>query len=437
MTTRIARWSLLVLTIVLLAVWLPWAKDLLFEYRFGKTDLFYSPVLEAFVYKELLGEGHQFVYRDEAGTDYAREEFEALIPFIYYKNMELWGRLPLELGGQRFDKAAIQAERQVLQLAPDELPGNRPRIQLFPLLESNPGRARLRFPEDVMRPADQLIFIDSDANRLNPELTRTFSAAMLDAGFQFPVRATFGRVSILKPFDAGYFLLDDNGRLFHLKRMDGQPMVAPVPLPEGIAMRHVKVAENKRGEFLGLLLARDGRLFLLGQRDYDLTPLPLPGYDPDTMALKVIFNPLLRTAIYSDQTRVHAVAMDRDFQPLDAHSRDMAMAATRPVDTVWRALVPFDIALHDPNGRYLVLHLRPPGASAVIGILLALLPAFGLLCRRGLRGPGLLPSLLLVAVTGVYGLLALMLFPPERARGAVPPASAANARPVGLTAGGG
>ncbi len=414
MTATIARWSLLMLTIFLLAVWLPLAKDLLFGYRFGKTDLFYSPVIERFVYKELLGEGHQFIYRDVAGNDYEREAFEALIPFIYYKNMELWGRLPLELQGRRFDRADIQAERQVLQLDPDELPEHAPRIQLFPLLESNPGRARLRFPEDILRPGERLTFINSDANRVDPELTRTFTAALAAAGFAFPVRATFGRVSILKPFDAGHFLLDAAGGLFHLKRVDETPVVAQVPLPTGLAVRHVKVAENKRGEYVGLLLAGDGRLFLLGQQNYALTALPLPAYDPDTMALKIIFNPLYRTAIYSDQTTVHAVAMDRDFQPVDRYSREMAMAQTRIVDQVWNTLLPFSLVLHDPNSRYLKLSLHGSGQTALIGIALAVVLGYWLLRRRGMRRWRLLPSLFLLAVSGLYGLVAILLFPPER-----------------------
>lgn len=420
MTANLARWSLLLLAVFLLALWLPLAKELLFGYRYGKTDLFYSPVIERFVYKELLGEGHRFIYRDAAGNDYTREAFEALIPFIYYKNMEIWGRLPLELQGRRFDKAAIQAERLVLQLDPDELPGHAPRIGLFPLLESRPGRARLGFPEDIMRPGSALTFIGSDANRVDPELTRTFTAALREAGFAFPVRATFGRVSILKPFDAGYFLLAADGALFHLKRVGGAPVVVRVALPDAVAVRHVKVTENKRREYLGLLLAEDGRLFLLGEQDYALTPLPLPGYDPERMALKILFNPLYRTAVYSDEREVHAVAMDRDFRPIDSWSRRMAMAEPRPVDRIWRALLPFDVALSDAHSRYLGLDLRLHGRSALIGIGVALLAAVWLLRRRGLSLPALLPSLGLVAVTGLYGLIALALFPPERVPGAAP-----------------
>lgn len=425
MTARIARWSLLVLTVFLLAAWWPLLKDLLFEYRYGKTDLFYSPVIERFVYKELVGEGHQFIYRDQDGTDYDRRTFETLIPFIYYKNMELWGRLPLELEGQTFDKAQIQATRQVLELKPVELPGHAPRIQLFPLLEANPGRVRLRFPEDILRPGERLSFINSDENRLDPELTRVFTEALTEAGFAWPVQATFGRVSILKAFDAGYFLLDSAGELFQLRRVDGAPEVTPVALPDGLAVRHVKVAENKRGDYLGLILSEDDRLFLLVQDEgrrtaAGLIPLALPGYDPETMELKILFNPLYRTAIYSDQHRITAVAMDRQFEPIARYSRTMAMAEPRLVDRMWEALVPFSLDLRDPNARYFRPSLRIHGPLALPAIGVALVIAWLLLWRRGLRPLSMLPSLLLVALTGLYGLLAVALIPPEQQEGPGP-----------------
>jgi len=418
MTARLARWSLLLLTVFLLAVWWPLLKDLLFEYRYGKTDLFYSPVIERFVYKELLGEGHRFIYRDQDGNDYDRQTFETLIPFIYYKNMELWGKLPLRLAGQRFDKAQIQAERQVLELEPVELPGHAPRIQLFPLLEANPGRARLRFPEDILRSGERLTFINSDANRIDPELTRVFTAALTEAGFAWPVQAVFGRVSILKAFDAGYFFLDQAGDLFQLRRVDGVPEVTPVPLPDGLAVRHVKVAENKRGDFLGLVLTEDGRLFLLTQDEArrnasGLTPLALPGYDPETMALKILFNPLYRTAIYSDQREIMAVAMDRQFEPIERYARTMAMAEPRLVDRLWEALVPFSLDLRDPDARHFRLNLKLHGPLALPAIGAALILARLLLWRRGLHSLSMAPSLLLVALTGLYGLIAIALIPPE------------------------
>ncbi|AHF02727.1 hypothetical protein MARPU_01795 [Marichromatium purpuratum 984] len=417
MTARLARWALLLLTVFLLAVWLPQLHGLLAEQRLGKTRLFYSPVIERFVYTEQLGPGHQFVYRDENGTDYDRRTFETLIPFIYYKNMELWGRLPLALAGQRFDRETIVAERQVLELKPRELPEHAPRIALYPLLESNPGRARLRFPENVVRPGNELTFIDSDHNRRDPELSERFTNTLAEAGFRFPVQATFARVSILKAFDAGHFLLDAQGALFHLRRVDGQPRVDRVPLPVGVEIRHLKVTENKRREILGILLTRDDRLLLLREADYGLVPLELPGYQPDRMALKILFDPLHRTAIYSDQQQIQAVVMDHQWQPIASHRRAMTTHREGVGERIWEALVPFELALHDPDQRYLQLMPRPHGPSALFGIGLALLLTLVRLKRHRPQPAQAGAELLLVGLTGLYGLAALLLIPgpPSRA----------------------
>ncbi|WPL17063.1 hypothetical protein Thiowin_02049 [Thiorhodovibrio winogradskyi] len=413
MTARIARWSLIALTVVLLAIWLPQVKNLLFEYRFGKTQLFYSPVIEKFIYTELVGAGHQFVYRDQDGRDYDREAFEQLIPFIYYKNMELWGKLPLELAGQTFDKAAIRAERLVLEFEPRDLPEHSPRIPLFPLLESNPGRSRLRFPEDILRPGAALTFINSDANRRESELTDSFTRALAKAGFVFPVRATFARVSILKAFDAGHFLIDDQGKLFQLKRVAGAPWVRSVPLSEGFRVRAIKISENQGSDFLGFLLAEDSRLFLLGQGDDPLTPLELPGYDPERMELKLLFNPLYRTAIYSDRQEIHAIAMDRAFKPIARYQRRMAMAAPRLVDTLWDSLTPVNLQWRTPESRYPRLTPQWHGEKAAIGMSMALVLALAWLRWRRAPLLGNWASLILVALTGFLGLIALLLFPPE------------------------
>ncbi|MCB1754121.1 MAG: DUF4857 domain-containing protein [Gammaproteobacteria bacterium] len=413
MTARLARWSLLILIVFLLAVWLPPLKDSLLGYRAGQTRLFYSPVAETFVYQEQLGEGHQFSYRDREGNSYPREAFERLLPFIYYKNMELWGELPLTLGGQEFDKAAIRAERLVLQLKPLELPGHAPRIPLFPLLESDPGRAGLSFPEDVFNPGDALVFINSDANQVDTALSETFSKALAQQDFQFPVREVFGRVSILKPFDAGFFLLDSSGQLFHLQRLNAQPQVKAVRLPEDMQVRFIKVTENRHSEVLGLLLDQAGRLYLM-QQDYRLTALELPGYRADDMAIKLIFNPLYRTSVYADEQQIHAQVMDRDYRPLDSYTHRAFAAQTPFLDYVWQALTPFEMQLRDANSRYLSLQWHWHGWHGLLGISLALWLGVVWLARRQRRGqPWDWPSLALLAVSGLYGALALLLLPPD------------------------
>ncbi|WP_200250389.1 DUF4857 domain-containing protein [Thiococcus pfennigii] len=233
---------------------------------------------------------------------------------------------------------------------------------------------------------------------------------------RFPVRAALGRVSILKPFDAGWFLIADDGALFQLRRVDDRPAVSRVSLPEGLAVRHIKVAENRRHEVLGLLLADDDRPFLLGDgEEPELIPLALPGYAPERMELEILFDPLYRTAVYSDEERIQAVVMDRDHAVLDRYARTMAMAEPRLADRVFEALAPFHLTLREPTRRYLALTPAwHPVWSSVLGSAAAVLLATAFLRQRGLAPRHAAGDLALVALTGLYGLVALLLLPPAR-----------------------
>lgn len=150
-------------------------------------------LVKKFVFREMVGEGHRFVTQDESGKAYDRQTFETLIPFIYYKNMDLWGKLPLTIDGQIFDKQAIKKNRQVFALKPRMIADRSPRVQVFPLLESQPGITRLRFPEDAFRMTDRMEFINVDTNSVDEGLTKQFSGALKRAGFIFPARLVSGR----------------------------------------------------------------------------------------------------------------------------------------------------------------------------------------------------------------------------------------------------
>ncbi|NOQ45835.1 MAG: DUF4857 domain-containing protein [Desulfobulbaceae bacterium] len=64
-----------------------------------------------FIYRESLG-GNRFNYMNEEGTSYSRTEFEAQLPFLYYKNLEKKKQLPFTIDGRSFDKKTIKAGKQ-------------------------------------------------------------------------------------------------------------------------------------------------------------------------------------------------------------------------------------------------------------------------------------------------------------------------------------
>lgn len=415
---RLAAVLLVALTVVVSAVYLPMLYEKLFFKRIEKTHLLFSPVTKRFIYKEKIvgpipeeaartAEDHhaEIAYCDADGTYYTRVDFEKNLPFIYYKNMDLWGLLPLRLCGKEFEKEAIKKNRQVLELKPEDINDRGIQLPLQPLLESNPGQARLVFPEDRFRITDEAMeFINADFNTVDEDLTELFTDALKAEGFVFPARSVNGKFTILKPFDEGVFLVDDEYRVFHVKRRDGRPVVVKTSIDPALKARHIKITENRRREYYGLLLAGDGSLYVLTYDDYRLIQIPLDGYDPDRMDFKLLMNPLYRTAVYSDEAKIRAVAMDENYQPIARYEHRMSRAEKTSAQFVYKAIFPF--SLHIDGDRRLSMSLQTGSLFSLIGMF-GSLAGFTVWRRVRRRQLPRISEACLVAVTGLYGLIAV------------------------------
>jgi hypothetical protein len=423
----LATLALSALVILVASAYLPMLYEKIFFNPIEKTHLLFSPVTRRFIFTEkIVGSVPEAVrqkaddhhanigYRDANGTYYSRVDFEKRLPFIYYKNMELWGLMPLNLEGRQFDKKAIKANRQVLELKPGEINDRRPQTKLWPLLESNPGQARLVFPEDRFRmTGDSMQFVHAHTNHLDKCLSKDFTRALRKAGFAFPARSVNGKFTILKPFDEGVFIVAADYRVFHVRRRDNRPVVVRTPIDPSLKTRHIKVSENQRREFYGLLLAGDGSLHLLTCDNYRLVKLPLEQYDPDRMDFKLIVNPLYRTAVWSDETVIRAAAMDRGYRVLDCYRHRMSRATVTTAHRVYQALFPFTLHLASKDGGFLHLSVQPGGRLSLVGLLASLVGVTAWARWRNGRLPGL-AWLCLVALTGVYGGMALVAVDGER-----------------------
>jgi len=408
-----------ILIVFLSAIYLPQIYRAIFFDNIEKTHLFYSPVIKDFIYKEKLvgsvpesvkvkAEDHhaRISYQNSNGNYMSRIEFEKLLPFIYYKNLDIWGLLPLNIDGQVYGKDYIKKNRRVFELKSVHINGKSPLTPVWPLLESNPGQARLVFPDDRFRMTDQAMeFINADVNRVDTDLTREFTRALTDKGFKFPPRSVNGKFTVLKPFDEGVFLVDHNFQVFHVKRVNNHPQVIKTPIDPSIMTRHIKISENKAKQYYGLLLDHSGVVYLLSCENYRLSPLPLGGYDPDTMDLKLIFNPLYCTAVYSDDIMIHAVAMDRRFVPLASFSHEMSRGDITVAKQVYSALFPFTLSWNHLNSGFVSLNQNYSGLTGLVGIVISFVIYLAWMRISGRRKK--FWSVLLVCITGIYGLVAI------------------------------
>ena len=413
--------SMLVLAVLVLAFHLPRLYDRLAVDRIEKTHLFYSPTLKDFIYTETTSgydpeaaakaEDHHanVAYKDARGRYYDRLEFERHLPFIYVRNMDRRGLLPLTIDGRQFDRDTIDEHRQVLELTAKNLPGRTPPQKFWPLLNTDPDQAGLVFPDDRFRmTGSSMEFINADYNRVDRDLTEAWTAALKAEGFRFPARLVAGNFTILKPFDDGVFMVDDQYAVFHLQRVQGRVQVVRTPIDPDLRCRHITVVESNLGQFHGLLLDGRDRLHLLTTDQYKLIELPLPGYEPDLMDFKILFDPLYQTAVYSDDRVIRAVVMDRDYQPIAAAEHLMSRAAAGPGRKAGDYLFPFRLTMTSENSRMLIpkLELSPTffGGFLATGLAAGLI-YLAVFNFRHQRRPRPL-NLAFVFVTGIYGLIA-------------------------------
>lgn len=410
---KASRLAFVFVSVFVFSVYLPTLVDMAFDRKGEKTHLFFSPVIKKFVWTENVPEGDEaqedkhhgfYVYTDEDGNIYDRQSFEKLLPFIYYRNMELWDLLPLEIDGKVISGEEIKNNRLVLELSPAELPGHRPDEGLFPLIESVPYEARLSLPENRFRIDDEMVFVDADTNKRDEKLTRLYTDALAQSGFVFPGNIAGGRSVILKPFDEGVFLSDAEGNLFHVKRIGGFPHVVKTPVESRTGVRFVKVLENSLKEFYGLMLENDGSLSLISYDNYDLIRLNPENYYADTMDFKLIIDPLYRTAVYSDSEIIRASVMDENYKTIRTFSHTMQGVKPTEAQRLFAYFVPFRISMNNTSSLFIPLDfVFYPLGAVLSGFFSA--AAYLLIRRRKASVAGTC----LILATGFYGFLPVIL----------------------------
>lgn len=388
MKIRLATISFFIVSVLVLSSLLPKIYDLIFIDHFTKTQLVYSPTTSQFVYTEKirsvpqkaagLNEDHHasLMYVNEKGEYMTRMEFESLLPFLYYRNMEVQGKLPVVINGESYDRAAIEKERRVLELNSRDIFDKNIDKTFYPLIESQIQRVALELPDDRFHmTANSMEFINADTNKVDPELTATFTNALLEKKFSFPCRAVFGNFTIFKPYEYGILLRDAKDKLFHVKRVHGKPEVNYVSLPQGCEPRHIRISENKYRNYLGLLLADDGRMYLIKQEFFILERLPITEYNPDSMDFKVIFDPVHVSAIFSDEDVIHAVVMDRMLNKKASYTHIMSRAKKGTAEYIANILFPFTFSMEYEDTRFMIPRIEFGGWMFLAALAFSLLLA--------------------------------------------------------------
>lgn len=405
MLNKLSRYVIVLLIVVVSALYLPDFFSVLFDKKIDTPRIDYSVVINEFVYHNYHGMG-QIDYGDIAGNTYSEREYFQLLPFSYYATLEKWQQLPEEIEGFELSSKSIRKNSQFFRIQTKDI--DPPSVPIYILFEAESEYAQLRIPDDVFRLDNKIEFIDPVTNSVIEEKSDRFQQAMLDAGFKFPADIVAGNPTNRKPFDEGYFITDANGEVFQLKMIKGEPQCIKTGIDPELDIRQIFVNENLRKEFYGWILTHDNEVYLILYDQYKLRQVPTSGknenyaYDADEMTFRFYTYPVNRHVRISGDGFTKMIVISNDFEYIDEHVETWTPYDKRTASIIKQFIFPFELSTYTPE-KYIRLQAEYFWPRNLLGIGLSLL-ALVLFSRRR---PWF--DYVIVLLTGVYGLIAVLL----------------------------
>jgi hypothetical protein len=408
MIVRLSRYTLILVAVLVMSVYLPDLYWIFFDVKTNTPYLSYSPVDSVFIMSRRGDDGQIFV--DADGNTYDRDEYEAKLPFFYYMQLISDGRMPESIHGVKLDPNEIKRNRNMHRIRPYQL--DQPLIPLYPLLESESGRVRLEFPEEFFRIQNKRMeFINSVTKKIDEDLTERFTQALIDNGFEFPAKSVFMNPTTRKAFDEGCFIIDGKDELYHVKKAKGQPVVNKANFPASIPIRSIIVSENVLKEYYGVVVSDDDRLFFLTYDNYKPVELPTMGYYDSHYSTVIITTDLFfRQVSIQNNDRIDVFVTDRDYNLLDEYHESWKTRDDYFQGKVANFLFPFTLTLYDGSTTFVGLFTTWNFPLALIGNLIALIVFMFFLKKEERTFKSAIPELILVTVTGFYGLIACLVY---------------------------
>lgn len=406
-TVRIAR-VLLVLVITLVLSWvLPQYFWKAFDVSIRPPRVAYSPVENFFLF--LRPDVKSVKYLDAKGREYTREEYERLLPLMNYRQLAASGLMPDSVRGVKIDLKEVQLNGISMRILPSDV--GMPQIPLFPLFESQSGRVRLEMPQEFFRITSRMEFLDAETNSINGQRSGEFTDSLRARGFAFPAANIAGNPTTRKPFDEGYFVADAAGEVFHIKMIKGKPFCVKTGINVPGGVRQIVVSEMALREFYGILIGNDNSVSLISYDHYRLIALPIAGYDSRTVTLSFSGDLFFRTITLQSGSWLRTVVTDRAYKVVDSYFEEWPAREQRVPGRWAAALFPFTVTLTDDNSAYVTIAAQWSGVLAFAGIALSLVILGASLRFRHRPLTVHWFDFLLVACTGMFGLLAVHVIP--------------------------
>lgn len=355
------------LSVLLLAWILPWVFYFLVAKPTGAPFTVYSCITNCFVYIDSDKE-KGVEYKDMKGNSYTEEEFDAILPFFYYRQLAAKDRLPDSIGCVPVAAASIRRSNFYARWSARDVNFTAPRIYM--MMESIPSHVDLEEPVEAFRMADGgMTIMRMVDNSVDDAKSKLFTKVLNEKGFAFPMKAMNGNPTTKKEYDEGYIMIDNNYQVFHVKQMRGRPYIKKVGVDTSLKMKHVLITEFPGKKTLALLTDESNRFYALTP-EYELHLLPLK-YNPDKESMMIIGDMLHWTVKISNNDSYSIYALDANtYELVDSIRYDYPEEATEKVAA---AIFPFTLSFTSGGDKWVKPRFEKFSATAIIfNILLAI-----------------------------------------------------------------
>jgi len=403
---KISRYLLVFIAILTLAIILPKLYWMAFEKPIRKPFILYSCINDDFMIHRI----SEKTWEDTKGQQYSREEYEQKLPMMFEKQLITSGSMPDSIKGIALDMRTISKAKSFFRLKANEI--DAPVPGLYPLFESQSGRAKLDLPDDFFRITWRIDFIDAATNKVLEEKSQQFSAALFQNGFSFPAKKISGISTPRKSVDEGYLIVDSKDQLFHLKMIKGKPNVKKIDVPEGLKFRHISCVDFKNKDFYAYLFSDKNEIYILTQDDYQLIKWPVEGFDASNCDLKIFGDLFNYTVIIEAEDHIKAFALNPDYQVVKTYTETWKLKEEQTEGKIFASLFPAQISMTSDNSKFIRFYFSlSEGFNWIFLNLLLMAFHFIWLYRRKVKLKNHLADLGIVAVSGIFGFIAVNFFP--------------------------
>lgn len=387
---------------------LMWLLPSLFHKLTFKPDrypfVYYSTVLDELAIIDYQDKAYPMT--SISGVKYSAEEMDSLLPTLNYRQLMNDGRLPDSIKGQAISPRLLRTKSFSFRFNPAET--DSPDCGLHILFESMPKRGGLTLPDDVFRLNHKMEFIKAVSNSVDAVKSNIFQEELIKQGYSFPAKWIAGNPNPRKAYDEGYFSLDNDGQLFHIKMVNGRPYIRNTGIGQGVDIAFFSMLEVADKRFYGFLFSKKGGVFIILNEagNYQIMKLDIPQVDIKKDQVLIMGNPFDWTVSVINDDGKFCYALDNGtLKQIDKYS---IMRVPGKWETCVKWLFPVYLTFDNKYSGFLAPHFYFTGFYALI-LNVGLAVCYCFVCRE-IRIVKFL-KMFYVLFTGIAGFFALLILP--------------------------